>query len=698
MNNLMNNQIYLRRRAKIVVPATTASIGLSAPHIVAIQKNMESLGYTLSDEAVGAIRKLSVAEAAGLYTELIAGLKKAVGAHVSHKPMYPNFPNQVADASTTELYLNAELHYTGDMLGVRLMPEYHKQSRQALATDKPLKIINIGTVHDFEAILSTLVQSKVALSETDQADIAWFIAAYRDAVVHILPSEIPNKETMALVAAGLMRHTALSVAMVSRYAKTATDVLRIAAVLSDGDASLSASTRFKSLSKAERRTLLGIVEQSASATEDMLRYKEYWKRLGERLHPGDYAHRFPKAYAAISTLRNNLPYETFYGQYESLLLSRDVAGAVRLLATRPGELARRLDVLLRLGTETDTVLDAFAAAAPQVSNPVLLQVMTHFSHRADANELRVFFPKGNVARVQAIDNTLPILDEALCQRVAGICRDALRTKYAALPPLGKIYLDPELTRFTVPFALRSASRALHTLGRGSRSLLPAGDTVRFFMWWTDGKQRTDIDLSAFCLDAHSNHVSTISYYNLRDTGAYHSGDITSAPSGASEFIDLDIPVIRKCGIRYIMMSANSYTEQPFYDLPECFAGFMMRDKPQSGEIYEPRTVANKIDLTGDTRLAMPLMIDLDTREVIWLDLALRNNPQTDNNVHSNMSSMTLMSKAMLSLVKPSLYDLFSLHAEARGRLVTAAADADIIVGPSGTITPWDTEKIVGEYL
>ena len=63
-----------------------------------------------------------------------------------------------------------------------------------------------------------------------------------------------------------------------------------------------------------------------------------------------------------------------------------------------------------------------------------------------------------------------------------------------------------------------------------------------------------------------------------------------------------------------------------------------------------------------------------------------------------MSTLTIMNEAMLSLVKPSLFDLFSLHAEARGELVKTVEDAETVFSLKQGITPFDTDKIVGEYL
>ena len=162
---------------------------------------------------------------------------------------------------------------------------------------------------------------------------------------------------------------------------------------------------------------------------------------------------------------------------------------------------------------------------------------------------------------------------------------------------------------------------------------------------------------------------------------------------AVALIDMEVDKMLAAGIRYIVMSVNSYTQQPFYDLPECFAGFMIRQSPQSGEIYEPRTVENKIDLTANTKVCLPFIIDLKDRTVIWTDLAVSNNPS-----HNNMSTITIMNQAMLSLVKPSLYDLFTLHAEARGEIVKSADEADTVFSIKQGITPFDSDKIVGEYL
>ncbi|BFH15270.1 hypothetical protein J6TS7_60690 [Paenibacillus dendritiformis] len=118
----------------------------------------------------------------------------------------------------------------------------------------------------------------------------------------------------------------------------------------------------------------------------------------------------------------------------------------------------------------------------------------------------------------------------------------------------------------------------------------------------DGKAtgRTDIDLSAVLYDDAWNYKEHISYTNLR-SARYKAAHIVSAPHGACEFIDIDIPSVLQYGGRYIVASLHSFTGQVYSELPECFAGWMMRQHPNSGEVFEPATVVDRLDLMAKRR-------------------------------------------------------------------------------------------------
>ena len=158
-----------------------------------------------------------------------------------------------------------------------------------------------------------------------------------------MPAAIPQKETLALLVAILPNPKCLVGTI-----KTATDVLRIAVALSDGDVSLAEPTIFRNFSKRERRFLLACLEETGkSCVEDMLRRKQRWIRLGERLHPGDFKKVYPKSFDAFDTIRNNKPVATFNKAAEAAIKKRDTIETFELLMQRPGDFARRLDHVLR---------------------------------------------------------------------------------------------------------------------------------------------------------------------------------------------------------------------------------------------------------------------------------------------------------------------------------------------------------------
>ena len=63
---------------------------------------------------------------------------------------------------------------------------------------------------------------------------------------------------------------------------------------------------------------------------------------------------------------------------------------------------------------------------------------------------------------------------------------------------------------------------------------------------------------------------------------------------------------------------------------------MARADLASGEVYEPRTVVDRIDIASDTQICLPFVMDLQERRVIWADLGLTSTPRW-NNVRNNLS-------------------------------------------------------------
>lgn len=695
-------RIYLSKRHRVILPP--AQGGSSPESVATVAKNVQALGFGLKKPLLERLMTLSEADIASWYASVLPILKEMVGAHRQFSPMYPNFPKQVMQASEAELFFNAMTHYFGfhlsDALGdpnLVVLPKYEKEERPSLDEFHELRWIDLGDECDFNSIFTSLTAANGSLSESDQEVLRWFVAN-RD-IQPLLAPQIPQKETLALLVASIEAKDCLA-----GHIKTATDVLRVAVAMSHGDVSLAQPTKFRNFSKSERRFLLGCLEQLGDTrTEDMLRWKDRWIRLGERLHPGDFKQRFPHASASFDTLRNGLPYTTYNSRVEKSFHDGASAETLRLLTQRPGEFARRLDHLLRSSKDSPEILGSFFAVADHVSTPVLMQVWGHFRER-NANRHRAFFPKGNVAKVQLMENPLPPIADEIAEAAVDGIRKVLVRRFSSLPPLGKCYIDERLKQQFVPFSQRSASRALKTVARGSWFELPQGGTVRFFCWWQniessdEWESRVDIDLSASLFNDRWEYIEDIAYYNLRAGESFHSGDITSAPQGACEFIDMDLQSVLSRNARYIVMSVLCYTGQAFVTMPECFGGWMMRQEPNSGEIFEPKTVKDKVDLTAPSRAAVPVILDVVSRRVIWADVGLKSKAQLLNAARNSVG-FNQIGRAIVELHKPTLFDLFEMHVEGRGERVTSAENADTVFGLfEGTITAFDGDIVLSEFL
>lgn len=726
------NEILLRRKNKVILGTGTARVA-NDRYITAIMKNIEELGYTFSREVFDVLRTYSVNELTEFYLELKAALMKLVGANVVYMPMYADFPKGVMDAHFSELYINAMVHYWSDGI---LYPKNHRKrvnDRLPLFDETKVKVLQLGSEADVRQIFDNICMSRTSISKTDREDIAYLFETENMK----LPDNIPHKENAAYIAAlYLQKNPMASVSKLRKYIKTATDVLRLVTAMSDGDVSLAENTRYRSFSRRQRRMIMELLSGCPNIDEDMLRYKERWIRIGERIHPSEfdcsrYTLEYDRAINAFDKLRNNRKIETFAGKVEFDLAYGEYESALAELVKRPGELARRLDQLLR-ETYKEPVIRNFASVAEKVSTPVLLQVREHFLHRSEQADVRVFFPKGSLAKCHSEKNDLPDIDERYCQKVVQICENALVKIYGQREPIGKVYLSEDYRNYVVPFSQRSASKALKTIVRGSRlSMSSQTNAVRAFIWWTNMDKcdfesydsgRIDIDLSAAIFDENWNYMEHVSYTNLKSEKykACHSGDIVNGGpvdgDGVSEFLDVDVDSVVRYGARYVVYQVYSFTGQNYAEMPHAMFGWMERADVNSGEIYEPKTVEQKLDLTAGSTVCIPVIFDCVKREFIWCDMNLSlsgvHTNTGGNNLESNLSGVAAVCYSMVNMKKPDLYDLIALNVMGRGVLVDNREDADIVFDTAlylnndtvenerdkMVITPYDTELFMSEYL
>lgn len=719
MENSVFN-IILRRKNRVFIndddmlKSLSAAVGEKNKQIVAtMNKNIEVFGYTMSEALFDKLVHMKAKNREVMYDALVNGLKEITGADRVYNPMYPNFPESVMEKDDFELYFNAIVHYWS--FGT-LLPYEEKKERVPLFNTAKVKVLEAGSFDDLNDIFNNFCASKTSLSKSDVDDMVFILNSAKVT----LPDEIPFKENTACICR-LLVDTGVDTdgSLCRKYIKTATDVLRLVTAMSDGDVSLAENTKFRNLKRGERRIIMNLLAGCGNAAEDMSRYAGRWIRVGEKLHPGEFAknERYTKAVQAFGVIRNDGKIKSFAGRVDAAVASGDVNTVVSLLKKRPGEFARRIDFLLRTfdkDADRKAVIMSFASVAKDVSSTVLLQVREHFINKLDgSDDMRVFFPKGNLARSYYVkNNKTKTIPEDVMKMVIAVCESTLVNIYGNREFLGKVYIDEALKNYTVPFSLRSAGKTMTAVSRGSRIAIDdSAKIIRPFIWWTNTKDNIiDVDLSVAVFADNWDCLEHVSYTNLKSSrfGICHSGDITNGGpvdgEGVAEFIDLDIEKALSAGARYAAFNVYNFSDENFSKMEHAAFGFMTRNDMKSGEIFEPSTVKQRMDLASATTTCIPVIFDLRERVLIWCDMALTADHVRAGyggiNVESNLPSVVVTCKAMVDVKKPNLYDLFTFNAKARGVITDNPDEADIRFGLDDNcdVKPSDIDVIVGKYL
>ena len=676
--------IALKYRNGIIVKKESSKNKSMAASLSA---EMMKLGYIPSEDLFVCLTTLSQDTFEELSKILIRSLRKIKGDDVSYRPFYPNFPKQVMDTNYIELYINALFHYF--TFGF-WKPDIKKLPRDYAFENIKFQEIDVIDEKVFKGIFNKILSSNESISDDQKNVLRYFIEKYDDLYI----SDIPYKENLCYVAGIFVEQNKDIDYMVSN----ATDVLRIATHLSDGDISLASNTKFKSFKRSVRRKLINALN-SVIKEEDIVRHKNKWIRLFHTLHVGEYDNEVSRIAFKI---RNNGKIETFNSKVEKYIKDKKISELLDLLNTRPSELARRLDKLLRTFTRSKTkICSAFDKVVDDIPTRVLLQVKGHFKRRDKDIESRIIFPKSMTQKGFIINNHMDAINKKYIDLINKSIDNSMIKRFSNLGTLGKVWIDPELVNCPIPTQQRSATSGAFQVARGTH--LPISldkNTLRMFIYWIG----QDIDLTAVMYNEQLDYISHISYTRLKDhcINACHSGDITAASQGASEFIDVDINSCLKNNIRYICMNVFVYCGPDFSDHQTVYAGWMSREHPNSNEIYEPSTVDQKLDLTAQSRVNIPCLFDLKEKKVISVDLNVNaQNNYGGNNIESNMASVADSIKTIIdSNNKISLYELFSLHAKARGEIVKNKENADFTFGLNreNDISIYDLIDINSEYI
>lgn len=254
--------------------------------------------------------------------------------------------------------------------------------------------------------------------------------------------------------------------------------------------------------------------------------------------------------------------------------------------------------------------------------------------------------------------------------------------------LGKVYIAPEMEKIALPIQETTTSGGIGVLPKGSRVAIPSGKKIRAFTYW---EKVDDIDLSCFGIRDNGSHIefSWRSMYDRQSEAITYSGDETSGYNGGSEYFDIDLDKFKEMypDVKKIIFANNVYSNCTFKNC-FCKAGFMMRDVDDSGEIYEPKTVKTSFTINCDSHYAYLFGIDLDSREMVWLNISNDSNCRV-----AGMSEMDYLLNYFKYTDIISMYDFAGICAT---EIVSSPEKADVIFSDSieNAIHSYDIDKII----
>jgi len=484
------------------------------------------------------------------------------------------------------------------------------------------------------------------------------------------------------------------------FCTSATDLLRMFAALTDTDVSLATEIKFPKFNRQQRKSVLNILENDFALAENLKLYQNLWLQIGRYLHPYEYKNRFPKTAEMFDLLRNG-KLKTFASITEFYIANGDLKNLLKHLILKPGVFARKLhEVLRRFNAHENEIIDAFKTVIHKIALKNLLILKSYFQSINEQTNRAVVNKKGKLIVIE--NNSFLCLEESTLSKLVNCISKGIEDKYAEKENWNNkaVWIDPDLINYTIPFQQRKASDGMITVGRGSRINVDFDKVLRLFVYWKEAGKRTDLDLSVIQFDATFKYLGHVSYTNLRASGIVHSGDVQSAPYGAAEFIDISLSKLNK-NVKYLAVDILKYGGNKFTEM-DCHAGWMMRNKVDgSVKSFDVKTVQNKFDLNGVGSYAIPLIVDLNLKQIIVSDLFVKGKAK-HNNVEGAISDVALICSEInkFTQTKPTLYDLSVYNAVCRkANIVHTKEEAEISFGKEDcSYNANDVAKILAELV
>ncbi len=645
----------------VSVPKSQTRKDAEIRNLATVAANVISYGYVFSAEVMEALSRLNAGELADFWRDTEVALKEVTGANrnMDRYVVYKNFPKEVLDMSQSEYWIKQICMYLG-------MPNHwfteEEDDRPEMKEKLSLKVLALASQDALAQIYQNLKNNKSRWSDNQTTHAKHLFSSLKVALVNV--DEFSFKENGILIASTAVANK------IPVSVSTATDVLRLAAGMSDQDISLRTSVRFKNFKRPERKLLLSLLNDNKNLIDDFGMRAETWKRLLSRLRPNEYG--FAKNVSEAYALLYAGEYETFDARIERLLSAKDTEVFTHL-RPRAGVFLRRLHKLY--ATFGNTAIVEFITVLPNLSNGQLIKLDKYLSTINN----RVSFivaPRGNWNRAKILPNKKVAFSVTDLDQLRTAIAFQINNNFKTILPEGVNLQDK-----VHDIKLQTNDQKLAEYGRGTVFDIPAEMTFArsASFWKAKGYGNIWYDNGWNFFDDNWKSVGTCCWNHSHDMNgaAVFSGDPTNSKNldgGACQMIDLYFDKLAQRGVRFAVWNVLCYSNQAFNMAEEVLATLQLGESAVSGNLYEPARAQMVFPLKGDNMTKFVAYIDVHNRKLVYMDANFKGR------VDSAGGNTGVLEQNMPAYVEyldalPSVGDLFE-KAE-HGTFPVAYSDKDI---------------------
>lgn len=605
---------------------------------------------------------------------------------------YRGFPNSVRELTPDQLLFDQLLHYTrtygfGDFSGGHGSVMEKEFERIAFKEDVEIKEFSIVSEQEAIEMIKEIAENFLASTRPlSEGNYLFVLSVIQD--FDYLPKQIASKNTAVKL---MLEYRNL---YYCRFINI-TDVIKVIEELNYRDYKNTKLNKLNFRNK-DRKFIASVIRETlkrynristeTKMLQEVFEKRKVWKGLLHHIH---FSPKTETEFEFCYYIRSKeIPNISAYSQFKRLMNTGRPDLAVIFLKERKGESAilRNLDYILsrcknveQIGRVVDNIKGK--------NGIILLQLLNHYS-----------FYRRNVARTftftkfQKMKTHIETADEVqkrkscLSEAAVDVLKDQiyLKLKEYYKGKLGKVFIDNEMKNIAMPLQDTTSQGGYGILPKGSVIHIPRGKKIRAFTYW---EKVDDIDLSCIGLnkDGSQTEFSWRTMSRNQSEAICYSGDVTDGYHGGAEYFDIDTDVIKEMypDMEYIIFCDNVYSGVNFNNCT-CRAGYMLRDKIDSGEIFEPKTVQSSFTINCESRFAYLFAINLYTNDFVWL-----NTARDSNCAVAGTQKLDFLKKYILATEVMNLYDFMSMAAT---EVVDDVNEADIIVSDSFT-TETDKEVV-----